>query len=176
MNENPAAKLFKEPAIWPCMAPWWLIPSTDAAALLNVKPATLHTWRVRGYGPPVFPPMYVRPTQGNPLYYQFGALRAWAASKLGMAYTYEDQCIDFLAIYYPSFPRSPYHIEPLIHLFQTWLEADRRRAQQGKPLRSMKLSMIHELDPGYSRQPRIHMAWDKTGSVFSTDATTEAMP
>lgn len=84
MNENPSAKLFKEPANWPLIPPWWLVSSTDAAALLNVKPATLHSWRARNQGPKPFPPMYLRPTQGRPFYYQYGALRSWSVSKLGM--------------------------------------------------------------------------------------------
>ncbi len=163
MNENPAAKLFKEPAIWPSMAPWWLLPSTDAAALLNVKPATLHTWRVRGYGPPVFTPMYVRPTQGNPLYYQFGALRSWAASKLGMAFSYEDQCVEFIRQYVPFLVDGSYPLESSREYFEDTLENARRCAQQGKPYRFLTLDMVHALDIGCSRQPKITMPRHMTG-------------
>jgi hypothetical protein len=154
MNENPSAKLFKEPAIWPNMAPWWLVASTEAAALLNVNPTTLHTWRTRGYGPPVVPPMYVRPTAGKPLYYQYGALRTWAASKLGMAYSFDDQCIDF-------FERNQRHIlscfkglTPRVEVFEDLFLGDRENMLKGLPPRFFKAHEVHELDISYSRQPK----------------------
>jgi hypothetical protein len=165
MNETPAAKLFKEPAIWPSMAPWWLLPSTEAAALLNVKPATLHTWRVRGYGPPVFPPMYVRPTQGNPLYYQFGALRNWAASKLGMAFPYDDQCFDFFRKYCPQLVSGTGGVEGRIKIFNRMFEEERRNAQQGRETIRLSLGIVQELDLGFSRQPKITMPKHRTGTI-----------
>lgn len=154
MNENPAAKLFKEPAIWPNIAPWWLVSSTEAAALLNVKPATLHSWRVRGFGPPVVPPMYLRPTQGKPLYYQFGALRTWAASKLGMAYLFEDQCHDFFHRSAPVLLNGTGSLQGRIEFFDNMFKNDRNEARKGLPPGTIAVDVLHELDVYYSRQPR----------------------
>ena len=153
MNETPAAKLFKEPGIWPNLAPWWLVSSTEAAALLNVKPAALHTWRFRGFGPPVFPPMYVRPTQGCPLYFQYGALRAWAASRIGIAYEFDDQCMDFFRRNVPQLVDGTGSVEARIQLFNNLFQEERRSAQTGKKATFMPLNIIQDLDLGFSRQP-----------------------
>ena len=126
MNENPAGKLFKEPAIWPTIPPWWLLSSTDAAALLNVKPATLHSWRIRGHGPAPYPPMYLKPTQGRPLYYQYGALRSWAAIRLGMAYSFEDQCMDFFRETLPMLAEGTGSIDSRVALFEKLFQDDRQ--------------------------------------------------
>ena len=56
MRIKTVAKLFKEPAQWPLIPPWWLLPSPQAAAFLNIKPATLQSWRIRGEGPEPVPP------------------------------------------------------------------------------------------------------------------------
>ena len=167
MNENPAGKLFKEPAIWPSVAPWWLVSSTEAAALLNVRPTTLHTWRVRGFGPPVFPPMYIWPTQGNPLYYQFGALRTWAASKLGMAYPYDDQCFDFFRKFCEPLASGSGSTAARIAVFETMFKDERSKAQSGKPTTMLPLATVHELDLGYSRQPTLKMPTHQTGAAIA---------
>ena len=65
MSRNSVAHLFKEPAQWPLIPPWWLVSAPQAAALLNIKPATLQSWRIRGGGPEPVPPMYLHPTQGS---------------------------------------------------------------------------------------------------------------
>jgi hypothetical protein len=155
MNENPSAKLFKEPAIWPNMAPWWLVASTEAAALLNVKSTTLHTWRARGYGPPAVPPMYVRPTAGNPLYYQYGALRTWAASKLGMAYTFDEQCRDFFARNLRSVLSALDDPGSRIDAFEALFRGDREKMRKGRPPDFFEPRTVHGLDVSYSRQPLV---------------------
>lgn len=154
MNENPSAKLFKEPANWPLIPPWWLVPSTDAAALLNVKPATLHSWRARNQGPRPYPPMYLRPTQGRPLYYQYGALRTWSASRLGMTYSHEDQCLDFFREVCPILSEGTGSIQSRIDVFERQFAQDRERVLKGEAPTMIQIEHIHDLDVYYARQPR----------------------
>lgn len=96
MSTKTVAKLFKEPAQWPLIPPWWLLPSPQAAAFLNIKPATLQSWRIRGEGPNPVPPMYLHPTQGDPMYYRYGDIREWAASCLGLSFSFDAQLNGFL--------------------------------------------------------------------------------
>lgn len=154
MNPLPAAKLFKEPAQWPLIPPWWLVPSTAAAALLNVKPATLISWRIRGYGPPPYPPMYLKPTQGRPLYYQYGELRSWAANALGMAYSFEDQCTDFFTEVLPVLNHGTGSLEGRIRTFERQYLDDRGRLLRGAGGNSIKAAHIHALDAFFERQPK----------------------
>lgn len=154
MNGNPSAKLFKEPANWPLIPPWWLVSSTDAAALLNIKPATLHSWRARDQGPKPYPPMYIRPTQGRPLYYQYGALRTWAANTLGMAYQFEDQCMDFFREVCPIFYEGTGSIQSRIDVFERQFAQDRARVLRGDTPALIQVERIHDLDVYRSRQPR----------------------
>lgn len=76
MNVSVGASLFRDTSHWPVIPPWWLLSSPQAAALINVTSATLHVWRVKGKGPPIVPPMYLKPTQGDPVFYQYGAMRS----------------------------------------------------------------------------------------------------
>ncbi|GGD19469.1 hypothetical protein GCM10011358_00060 [Sinisalibacter lacisalsi] len=153
MNTLPAAKLFKEPANWPLMPPWWLLSSTDAAALLNIKPATLHSWRIRGHGPRAYPPMYLRPTQGRPLYYQYGTLRGWAAAALGMGYEIEDQCIDFFHSVFPVLAEGSGTIAGRIRVFEDQFQQDREKVLRGQTGNMIDRGHVHQLDIYRERQP-----------------------
>jgi len=154
MKKKSGANLFKEPAKWPLIPPWWLLSSPQAAALLNVTPATLNNWRVRGEGPVAVPPMYLKPTQGDPIYYLYGKVRSWAAERLSLTYVMADQCQDFFN-----------SVDPRLHeLFSSWrggaknfnmlFEADHKRARNGKKTAFFSPEQIHEMDIYYSRQPR----------------------
>lgn len=160
MNEKSTGKLFKEPAIWPLIPPWWLLSSTDAAALLNIKPATLHSWRIRGHGPVPYPPMYLKPTQGRPLYYQYGALRSWAATRLGMAYSLEDQCVDFFEEVFPYVIEGTGSLKGRIEVFEKCFLRERKAVLNGNASGAIKLEHLHECDTYYARQPR------RVGSMY----------
>lgn len=154
MNKISGARLFKEPAKWPQIPPWWLLSSPAAAALLNVTPATLHNWRVRGEGPAAVPPMYLRPTQGNPIYYQYGVVRSWAANRLGLEYSIEDQCHDFYQPLLPSYAATRTPIDDLAPRFDGMFVRDRAQARYGKPTKYIPLERLEEMDMYFSKQPQ----------------------
>ena len=154
MNIKTVAKLFKEPAQWPLIPPWWLLPSPQAAALLNIKPATLQSWRIRGEGPEPVPPMYLLPTQGDPMYYRYGDIREWAASSLGMAFPLEEQCRAFLQDVDPKLSKIDNPMDSLARCFDYILQFERERIKNGLEPLFWDLNMIEMLDTYYSKQPR----------------------
>lgn len=143
------ARLFKN---WPQLPPWWLVSCPDAAAILNVRPATLR----RPEGPPIYPSLYLKPTRGNPFWYQYGALRSWAVAELGLTYPFEEQCSDFFAATLPALRER----EDAIPCFAALLEADRAALVAGKEPRWLDAGIVHELDRW--RQP-----------VFVNDSITQ---
>lgn len=154
MSKTSGANLFKEPANWPRIPPWWLLSSPTVAALLNVTPATLHNWRVRGEGPAAVPPMYLKPTQGDPIYYQYGVVRSWAAERLGLDYSIEEQCHDFYEPLIAPFAHSERTIDDLATKFDNIIAGERTRAKSGKPILYIPLERLEEMDVFYSKQPR----------------------
>ncbi|MDR6266599.1 helix-turn-helix domain-containing protein [Roseobacter sp. N2S] len=131
MSTKTVAKLFKEPAQWPLIPPWWLLPSPQAAALLNIKPATLQSWRIRGEGPDPVPPMYLHPTQGDPMYYRYGDIREWAASCLGLSFSFDTQLNGFLKSEDTPMAKSASPLEKSARTFDHVFQMDRKRIQIG---------------------------------------------
>ena len=154
MNIAAIARLFDAPTTWPPLPPWWLVSSTDVAAFLNVSPKTLHVWRVRGFGPPVFPPMYHRPTQGAPLYYEYSHLRAWVAERLGLQFDYGDQCEAYLAEHASFIATAKGSLDDKIDFFEKTYRSDRQRIRAGKEPERFATSLIEAVDLYYARQPR----------------------
>jgi hypothetical protein len=154
MSRNSVAHLFKEPAQWPLIPPWWLVSAPQAAALLNIKPATLQSWRIRGEGPEPVPPMYLHPTQGNPVYYRYGDIREWAASRVGLSFPFEDQCIAFLQEVEPWLGETEWPVGGLALSFDILYRDERKLVQQGEDPHRLDRKLIETLDTFYSRQPR----------------------
>lgn len=155
MNIAAIARLFDAPTTWPPLPPWWLVSSTDVAAFLNVSPKTLHVWRVRGFGPPVFPPMYHRPTQGAPLYYQYGLLRAWVAERLGLQFDYTDQCEAYLAEHASFIATAKGSLPDKIEFFEKMYRTDRQHMRAGQEPKRFEQELIEHVDHYYARQPRM---------------------
>lgn len=154
MPATATANLFRSPALWPTIPPWWLLSTPQAAALINLRPATLSAWRIRGEGPPIVPPMYLKPIQGNPIFYQYGAFRSWAAAAVGLTYGFEDQCRDFLNSAAPIIERGTGSWEAKAQVFEWQFDRDRKAAIEGRELEIIDLKLIEELDAYASRQPR----------------------
>jgi hypothetical protein len=154
MKPESVSQIFEVQAQWPQLPPWWLLPGPQAAALLNIKPATLQQWRVRGYGPTPVPPMYLRPTQGDPLYFRYGDVRAWAASKVGLTFTLEDQCLTFFKEAVPGLEQTPGTVQTLAKVADWIFQFDRNRLQSGMGPLFLSDVQVGSWDAYYSRQPK----------------------
>lgn len=163
MSRTSGANLFIEPAQWPLLPPWWLLAAPRAAALLNVTSATLQNWRVRGEGPESVPPMYLKPTQGDPIYYRYADIRAWAATRVGISFSLEDQLDAFLKGEGCPLAKDNSPIRSLARAFDYFIQVDRKRVQLGLgPLFFSgcgpeailwEESYLGYLDTYYSKQP-----------------------
>lgn len=154
MTKISGSNLFKNPTKWPVIPPWWLLSSPQVAALLSVTSATLHNWRVRDEGPDSVPPMYLRKTQGDPVYYMYGAIRMWAAERLGLNYPMEDQSRDFFESVDPNFNSGTGTWRGRANAFNLVFAEAHRDARNGKKSFRFTLEQIQQLDIYYSRQPR----------------------
>ncbi|MBY6155923.1 hypothetical protein [Pseudooceanicola nitratireducens] len=153
MSVKTGQKLFENTSKWPLLPPWWLLARPQAAALLNVTSATMRNWDIRGEGPAQVPPMYLRPTQGTPAYYQYADIREWAADRIGIQYSFDDQCLDFFEQVFPILTGGTGSMMALASLFDELFCEDRNALRAGKkPLRLNK-ETIESLDIHFSRQP-----------------------
>lgn len=154
MTKISGANLFKEPTKWPLMPPWWLLSAPQAAALLNVSPATLHAWRVRGEGPEAVPPMYLRKTQGNPIFFRYSDVRSWAATRIGLEYCFEDQCHDFFELMFPTLNDSRGSLNGVMKAFGDLFAQEREKIRSGKDPWQLSIKDVEAMDVYYSRQPK----------------------
>lgn len=162
MPKSPGANLYKAAARWPVIPPWWLLSSPQAAALINVTPATLHYWRTRGEGPATVLPLFLKPAQGDPVFHMYGTLRSWAAERVGLEYHFEDQCRDYFGVDCPVLLAGVGSLVARAREFDRLYEASRQRVRQGEDPHWLGLPIIHRLDPYYARQPK----WRKAASRY----------
>ncbi|WP_288942909.1 hypothetical protein [uncultured Roseovarius sp.] len=154
MNNTMGASLFRDTSQWPVIPPWWLLSSPQAAALINVTSATLHVWRVKGKGPRIIPPMYLKATQGDPVFYQYGALRSWAAQRIGLELGFEEQVLAFFEQVSTSLSNGHGTLQAKMAFFDEQFARNRKRIQRGEnPLLISRAQML-EMDSFFSRQPR----------------------
>lgn len=153
MPKKPGENLYRDAARWPVIPPWWLLSSPQAAALVNTSPATLHNWRTRGEGPAAVAPLFLRPTQGQPVFYVYGTLRSWAAERVGIRYMFEDQCYDFLRERAPWLAGGKASLLPRVKIFDKKFEEARRNVRLGKPVKHFSIAHVIELDSFYATQP-----------------------
>lgn len=154
MPKSPGANLYKDAARWPAIPPWWLLSSPQAAALINVTPATLHYWRTRGEGPTTIPPLFLKPTQGDPIFHMYGILRSWAAERVGLEYKFDDQCWDYFRKDCPMLVGGVGSTAARAREFDRLYEAARQEVGRGNAPRGVNLSTIHRLDAYYAKQPK----------------------
>lgn len=153
MSVKTGQKLFENPSKWPLLPPWWLLARPQAAALLNVTPATMRNWDIRGEGPAQVPPMYLRPTQGTPAYYRYADIREWAADRIGIQYSFDNQCLDFFEQVFPMLTGGTGLMTARASLFDSFFREDRDALRSGKKLRHLTKETIESLDLHFSRQP-----------------------
>jgi hypothetical protein len=153
MSVKTGQKLFENPSKWPLLPPWWLLARPQAAALLNVTSATMRNWDIRGEGPAQVPPMYLRPTQGTPAYYRYADIREWAADRIGIQYSFDDQCLDFFEQVFPWLADGSGPMTDRTFLFDKLFCEARNAIKAGKSPRRFTKEIIESLDPHFSRQP-----------------------
>jgi len=154
MSKISGSNLFKNPAKWPLIPPWWLLSAPQAAALLGVTSASLHNWRVRSEGPEAVPPMYLRKTQGDPIYYMYGAVRLWAAHRVGLDYSMDDQCSDFFSHALPKMNGGIGSWQGRAKEFEIFFQRDHTQACKGEEPAYFSLEQVQQMDVYFSRQPR----------------------
>jgi hypothetical protein len=98
--------------------------------------------------------MYLHPTQGNPVYYRYGDIREWAATRIGLSFPFEDQCIAFLQEVDPPLGETNWPIGGLALSFDMQYQGDRKRVQLGMDPHHLDRELVETLDTFYSRQPR----------------------
>lgn len=154
MPKKPGANLYKDSALWPVIPPWWLLSSPQAAALVNTSPATMHCWRTRGEGPAPVAPLFLRPAQGQPVFYLYGTLRSWAAERIGIQYLFEDQCYDFFQERATWLLKGVGSLTARAKTFDSMFETARQNVRLGKPVNLFSATHVIELDSFYATQPR----------------------
>lgn len=154
MNKCLGSSLFRDSSTWPTMPPWWLLSSPQVAALINVTSATLHVWRVRGLGPPFVPPMFLKPTQGDPVFYQYGALRSWAAQRMGLVLEFEEQVHDFLKETARNIAASHGSLRAKMKIFDDYFARNRTRIRRGVNPSFMSKETMLKIDVFFTRQPK----------------------
>ncbi len=165
MPKSPGANLYKDAARWPAIPPWWLLSSPQAAALINVTPATLHYWRTRGEGPTTIPPLFLKPTQGDPAHHVYGTLRSWAAERIGIHYLFSDQCWDYFREDCPMLLKGVGSVAARAREFDKQYELARRDVSLGNKPRWMSASTVHRLDLYYAKQPK----WRRPQAKYEWD-------
>ncbi len=154
MPKTPGANLYKDASLWPVIPPWWLLSSPQAAALINVAPATLQYWRTRGEWPAAVAPMLLKPAQGDPVFFVYGTLRSWAAERVGIKYLFEDQCHDFFAEVMPPMNSTYGSVVARAEMFDRILESGRRHVRLGQPPGLISKERILALEAFFAKQPK----------------------
>jgi hypothetical protein len=165
MPKEPGAKLYKDAARWPVMPPWWLLSSPQAAALINVTPATLHYWRTRGEGPATVPSLFLRKTQGDPVFYIYGVLRTWAAERVGIQYNFGDQCSDYFLHGQPHLDTCFSSLAAKASMFDHLHEHARDKIGRGEDPGIVDRETVLSLDAFYAKQPK----WRRQEAKYEWD-------
>ena len=165
MPKEPGAKLYKDAARWPVMPPWWLLSSPQSAALINVTPATLHYWRTRGEGPETVPSLFLRKTQGDPVFYIYGVLRTWAAERVGIQYDFDDQCSDYFLHAQPHLNTCFSSLAAKAGMFDHLHEHAREKVGRGEDPGIVDRETVLSLDAFYAKQPK----WRRQEAKYEWD-------
>lgn len=98
--------------------------------------------------------MYIKATQGDPVFYQYGALRSWAAQRVGLELDFVDQVHDFFRQTAHSINEGHGSLEAKMKFFDDQFAKNRKRIQRGEdPLLLSKERML-DMDSFFSRQPK----------------------
>lgn len=115
--------------------------------------------------------MYLRPTQGNPIYYRYANVRAWAATKVGLEYDYADQCEDFVRAVIPKLAKVATNPQAQAANFDLLYKVDHKKVLEGQDPTYFRLEDIEALDVFYAKQPQ-HLGKKKKPRLSRNIRTT----
>jgi len=98
--------------------------------------------------------MYLRRTQGDPIYYMYGNVRSWAAQRVGLDYAVNDQCEDFYEEVLPQFSGGEGSWRGKAKTFEMLFEEAHKQVRIGKGSGYFALEKVQQMDLYYSKQPR----------------------
>ncbi|CUH75111.1 hypothetical protein TRM7557_00226 [Tritonibacter multivorans] len=96
--------------------------------------------------------MYLRPAQGNPSFYRYGDIRAWAAQAIGLEFSFEEQAGMFLEEDSKT-SRPENGLQQAASAFDHIFQYDHARFRKGIGLIYFPEARLAELDEYYSAQP-----------------------
>jgi hypothetical protein len=84
----------------------------------------------------------------------YGTLRSWAAERVGIQYSFDDQCWDYFPEDCPMLNGGVGSMAARAREFDRQYEVARQNVKRGEDPRWMSLRTIHRLDPYYAKQPK----------------------
>jgi hypothetical protein len=143
---------------WPDLPPWWLVCTTRASAILGLSPQTVHRWNHRGLGPRQVPRSYLKPTKGDPAYYRYHDVKAWAAMRFGRPTCFADDTKDFIWRNCPWFSKGGPTIVYANQL-DYYYKSDFADLRRGRKLRFFDEAFLMRFEELYLAQPK----WTRLG-------------
>lgn len=98
--------------------------------------------------------MYLKSTQGDPIYYKYGVVRLWAAELLGLTYSMGDQYRDFFDSTEPLLNDGTGSWQGRAETFDMLFRGDHKKVRNGEKPSYIPLDLLLDMDIYYSRQPR----------------------
>jgi len=98
--------------------------------------------------------MYLRKTQGDPIYYRYSDVRAWAATRIGLEYSFKDQCYDFFERVFPTINEVMKTPRGAAKVFDDLFTKERSKVSSAKDPTYLALADVEAMDIYYSRQPK----------------------
>ena len=98
--------------------------------------------------------MYLRPTHGNPIYYRYGDVRGWEASRVGLEYDIDDQCQDSYNVALPNLVELNGSLLANSKYSDKCYEESRQKVRSGREPSWITKDHIEMKDLFYSKQTR----------------------
>lgn len=136
---------------WPDLPPWWLVSTTRAAAVLGLSPQTLLRWNHRGLGPRQVPRIFIKPTKGDPLYYRYFDVKAWAAERFGQPVDFAEDVLGFVRRNCPAWRTEGF---PAICQFDHSFSSDLTALKRGRKLRFFDEDFLMRFEELHRAQPK----------------------
>jgi hypothetical protein len=129
------------------------VSTTRAAAVLGLAPQTLLRWNNRGLGPQTIPRSYLKPTKGDPIYYRYHDVKAWAAERFGQPINFAEDVMGFISRHCPNFskdgPAAAYACQ-----FDYYYRSDFSDLRRGRKLRFFDEDLLMRFEDLHRAQPK----------------------